>query len=80
MTNIAAYLKKVSLFEDLSDRECEHIASACRRRPYRARVNLFHAGDPGGQLYIVVRGGVKIYCAPPDNNGQKTTLAILYPG
>ncbi len=77
--NIAEHLKKAPIFADLNDRERERIAGACRRRVYRGRVNLFYEGDSGGQLYMVLRGGVKIY-SEAYQNGQETTLALLTPG
>lgn len=79
MPSVADLLKKVQLFADLDDAQRERIASACRRRVVRGRVHLFYQGDPGAQLYIVLRGGVKIY-SEAETLGQETTLALLTEG
>lgn len=79
MSTVADHLKQVQLFADLTDAQRERIATACRRRVYRGRVHLFYQGDPAAQLYIVVRGGVKIY-SDSDGSGQETTLALLAAG
>jgi CRP/FNR family transcriptional regulator/CRP/FNR family cyclic AMP-dependent transcriptional regulator len=39
---------------------------------------IFHLGDPGGLLYLISRGKVKISHTTPD--GQEVVLAILGPG
>ncbi len=77
--NILECLQKVKLFADLTDEQRERIVAACRRRTYRGKVQLFYEGEPGGQLYIVLRGGVKIYSAD-GVNGPETTLALLSAG
>lgn len=79
MTTTAGYLKQVPIFADLTDSQCERIAAACRVRTYRGRVHLFFQGDPSGLLYIVKRGGVKIY-HDNDSGEQETTLALLTEG
>jgi CRP/FNR family cyclic AMP-dependent transcriptional regulator len=73
------YLKQVRLFADLSESQRERIAAACRRKVFRGRVHLFCEGDPGSQLYIVMRGGVKIF-HDAESTGQETTLALLAEG
>ena len=79
MRNISDYLKNVPLFANLNDTQRGQIGAACRSRTYRGRVHLFYEGDPGGQLYIVVRGGVKIY-ADSDGASAGTTLALFSEG
>ena len=79
MSSIADHLKNVHLFADLNATQRERIAAACRRRVYHGRQHLFHEGDRGGQLYIVLSGGVKIYTDSLET-GQETILAILSAG
>ena len=79
MSTIANYLKEVPLFAGLSEQERERIAATCYRKTYRGRVSLFHKGDTGGQLYIVLRGVVKIFNVSPDT-GQEKTIALLTSG
>jgi CRP/FNR family transcriptional regulator/CRP/FNR family cyclic AMP-dependent transcriptional regulator len=47
-------------------------------RKFDAGQIVFHMGDPGGLLYIITSGKVKITHANPD--GQEALLAILGPG
>jgi CRP/FNR family transcriptional regulator, cyclic AMP receptor protein len=79
MSSIADHLKNVHLFADLNDAQRERIAAVCRRRLYHGKQHLFHEGDRGGQLYIVLSGGVKIYSDSMES-GQETILALLSPG
>lgn len=79
MPTITDLLKHVPLFADLTDAQRERLASACRRKVYRGRIHLFHQGDAAAQLYIVLRGGVKIY-SDGEGLGQETTLALLAEG
>jgi CRP/FNR family transcriptional regulator len=79
MNTTADYLKQVKLFADLSDSQREHLAAACIRKVWRAHRHLFHQGDDGKQLYIVMRGGVKIY-HDAESTGQETILALLTEG
>lgn len=79
MSSIADHLKNVHLFADLNAAQRERIAAVCRRRLYHGRTQLFHEGDRGAQLYIVLSGGVKIYTDSIES-GQETILALLSPG
>jgi CRP/FNR family transcriptional regulator, cyclic AMP receptor protein len=79
MKTIAEYLKNVRLFADLTDAQRERIAAVCRRRRYAGKVSLFYEEDHGGQLYIILTGGVKIFMTNGDT-GQETILALLAPG
>jgi CRP/FNR family transcriptional regulator, cyclic AMP receptor protein len=79
MSTIADHLKNVQLFADLTPALCERIAAVCRRRVYPGRTQLFHEGDRGAQLYIVLNGGVKIYI-DSEETGQETILALLSKG
>lgn len=78
MSTGADLLKRVPLFAGLSETQRERIANTCRRRTYRSREHIFFQGDPGSLMYIVVRGGVKIYNNSEDGT-QETTLALLGP-
>ncbi len=79
MSTTVDYLKQVQLFADLNDNQRAHIAAACKRKTHRGRMHLFYQGDPGSQLYIVLRGGVKIYY-DGENTDQETILAMLTKG
>lgn len=61
-------LAGLPLFAGLSDRELDEIARATRTRLLEAREELFHKGDAGGDLYVVVRGRIKAFATGPDGD------------
>ncbi len=63
-----ALLAGLPLFAGLSDRELDEIARATRTRLLEAREELFHKGDAGGDLYVVVRGRIKAFATGPDGD------------
>src|SRR5947209_18366944 len=73
-----AYLKQVTLFEDLADEEIQELMSAAKRRTFRSGEVIFHRDDPGQVLYMIKEGKVKICIISPD--GQEISLAVLGKG
>lgn len=59
-----AFLKEVSLFQDVPGIELLSIAEACERRTFIANTPIFNEGDFGDSLYIVVEGVVNIVRGP----------------
>ncbi|MDQ2686450.1 MAG: Crp/Fnr family transcriptional regulator [Armatimonadota bacterium] len=59
-------LRQVSFFGRLDAAMLEQIAGRARRRRFGAHEALFHEGDPGQTLYVIVSGSVAI---------QKTSAA-----
>ncbi|MFO0751323.1 MAG: cyclic nucleotide-binding domain-containing protein [Myxococcota bacterium] len=55
-----AFLKDVSLFQDVPGIELLGIAEACEKRSFKAQTAIFNEGDFGDSLYIVVEGVVNI--------------------
>lgn len=53
-------LKRVQLFSGLDDESLKLLAARCRRRKFEVGEALFHEGDPGQTLYIVLSGTVLI--------------------
>lgn len=47
-------------------------------RRYRANTTLIEEGDQGDTLFVVLSGGLRIFCSDP--NGKEITLAIYGPG
>jgi CRP/FNR family transcriptional regulator, cyclic AMP receptor protein len=58
--DIVPILRGVPLFAAVDDTVLAMLAARCRRRKYRAREALFHEGDPGYALYIVLAGRINI--------------------
>lgn len=71
-------LRSVPLFAGLDAGALEPLAAACRRRRYRVRETLFHEGDPGHTLYIVLSGHVSIQRV--NELGQIVPIATRGPG
>lgn len=76
--NVAQSLQLVPFFTGLQVDEAEELAQHLIPRRFGTGQVIFHLGDPGGLLYLINRGKVKISHATPD--GQEVVLAILGPG
>ena len=73
---IGERLKQIPLFAGLSDAQRERIAALCWRRGCRGRVCLFSSGDTDGQMFLVTRGGVKVYSEA--KNSGRDSAGTLY--
>jgi CRP/FNR family transcriptional regulator/CRP/FNR family cyclic AMP-dependent transcriptional regulator len=71
-------LKKVPFFSQLETEEASSLARKLVPRRFGESQVIFHHGDPGGLLYIITAGKVKISYTMPD--GQEALLAILGAG
>lgn len=74
----AQALQKVPFFSRLSDDEASALARRLVQRHFEENQVIFHRGDPGGLLYIISEGKVKITHGTPE--GQEALLAILGTG
>jgi len=74
----AAPLARVAFFSNLDEDSLRALASAMRRRGFRAGEVIFHRDDPGQVLYLIREGKVKIYVTSQE--GQEVVLAVLGPG
>ena len=59
-THIAAALKTVPLFQELDELGLHEVARLTRHRAYPAGSTLFHDGDSGHILYIILSGQVRL--------------------
>ena len=73
-----ALLAEVPLFKLLDDQERADLAARVKECSFAADSILFHAGDPGGTMYIVRRGEVEIFFV--DNSGHRAVLDTCRPG
>lgn len=71
-------LRHTLLFAGLSDGELERVAQDLHRRQYAAGEAIFHQGDRGTAVYIVVTGRVRIYV--PTAEGQEVAVIFYGPG
>lgn len=71
-------LQKVPFFNQLSHEEASRLAERLVPRQFHSDQVIFHLGDPGGLLYIITEGKVKISHSTAE--GQEALLAILGEG
>jgi CRP/FNR family cyclic AMP-dependent transcriptional regulator len=71
-------LKSISVFRDLTERDFEELVSITTTRRLAAKEVLFHKGDPGVQLYGVMRGRLKVSAAGAD--GKEVVFGLMGPG
>ncbi|MFP6630692.1 MAG: Crp/Fnr family transcriptional regulator [Myxococcota bacterium] len=72
-------LRSCSLFSEMSDETLARIAGLVQSTSVRAREELFHRGDDGSQLYILVRGRMKVVASSADS-GEDLVLNLIGPG
>ena len=68
----------VPLFAGLDDAGLAGLARGMRVRRFRRGETVFHLGDPGDALFIVMSGSIKITL--PADTGDEAILATLRPG
>jgi CRP/FNR family transcriptional regulator, cyclic AMP receptor protein len=71
-------LGRSPLFQGVLPADLENVARTMIRRRYRRNEVIFHEGDPGDSLHVVVEGRVKISRESPD--GEEAIVATLGPG
>jgi len=71
-------LRQCALFAHVEEDGLHALAGLMRRRRFRRNEVIFHEGDIGDSLQVVVSGSVKIVLASPD--GEEAILASLKPG
>src|SRR2546430_1992717 len=72
------YLKKIPLIADLPQEVLAHLAEMVQLLEVRRRQVVYLPGDPGGSVYFVNGGRVKISKVTRD--GKELTLAYRGPG
>ncbi len=68
----AALLEGVALFRALDDADRAGLASTMDLQPIQAGTTLFHQGDAGSALFVVVEGEVELFVK--DHAGQEIVL------
>ena len=75
---LCARLGQVPLFAALGEESLKAIVDRCRRRCFLANETLFHEGDPGYTLYVILSGQVSIQRW--NEHGQVIPIARRGPG
>ncbi len=73
-----AYIRDLPLLARLPDDDLKALAARGRVRRFAAGTTIFHEGDPGDALYVVVEGRVRI--SRISGAGGEATLALMGPG
>ena len=71
-------LRKVPLLSGLGEPELASVAALAQRKRYSARDVVVQLDDPGGELFVIVTGHLKVVSGGAD--GRDTALAIMGPG
>ena len=71
-------LAAIPFFSGLEPDALERLAAGMRTRRFRRGEVIFHIGDPGDALFVIVAGEVKI--SLPSDTGEEAILATLGPG
>lgn len=71
-------LARAPLFAGLSDGEIDALFAVTRPRSLEPREELFHKGDEGAQVYLVIRGTLKALTTSQE--GDDVVFSILGPG
>ncbi len=71
-------LARASLFAGLSEPEIEGLIEVTRPRLLKPREELFHKGDEGSEIFLVVRGTVKVLTT--SDEGDDVVFSILSQG
>ena len=71
-------LGSIPFFAGLDPIALERVASGMRSRRFRRGEVIFHLGDPGDALFVIVSGDVKI--SLPSETGDEAILATLRAG
>jgi CRP/FNR family cyclic AMP-dependent transcriptional regulator len=75
---LVAALGSIPFFAGLDRAALDRVAGGMRSRRFRRGEVVFHLGDPGDALFIIVSGTVKI--SLPAESGEEAILTTLRPG
>jgi CRP/FNR family cyclic AMP-dependent transcriptional regulator len=75
---VLASLAAIPFFGALDPAALDRLAASMRSRRFRRGEVIFHVGDPGDALFVIVSGEVKI--SLPSETGDEAILATLRPG
>ena len=78
MPEVTELLARVAIFKDLDGDELAQVADVCREEKFLSGEYIFHEGEHGNRLYLIVEGEVRISRDVPGSGEE--ALAILKPG
>ncbi|HEX6535520.1 MAG TPA: cyclic nucleotide-binding domain-containing protein [Gemmatimonadaceae bacterium] len=78
MATTVELLRGLAIFRELSDEELAKVAELAVEKSYAAGEHIFHEGEPGNRLFVIVAGQVRISRQIP--GAGEEALAVLDPG
>lgn len=78
MAEVTELLNKVMIFKDLDENELALVAEVCKEEQFVSGEYIFHEGEHGNRLYLIVSGEVRISRDVPGSGEE--ALAILKAG
>ncbi len=78
VSNRVDFLKRISLFNGLTETELNGLSADFASRQYRQGDMIFLQGDPGQALYLIESGRVRIYVQ--EDSGQETSVIYYTTG
>jgi CRP-like cAMP-binding protein len=78
INQLASFLRGVELLNHLKDSDLERVADLCQLVRFRRAETIFSESQPGGSLYVVMSGRIKIFGS--SSQGRSKTFAFLEPG
>jgi CRP/FNR family cyclic AMP-dependent transcriptional regulator len=70
-------LRKVELFEGLSDEEIKSVAALCRERTFSADEVITQQGEPGREMYVICEGWVEVVPSGPPSQAAPRAVVNL---
>jgi CRP/FNR family cyclic AMP-dependent transcriptional regulator len=78
VSSLTDLLRTVAIFKDLDEPELERVAEVCRLQSFNPGEFIFHEGEAGNRLYLIVEGDVRISRNVPGSGEE--ALAVLKAG
>ena len=72
---VQVLLRSVPLFRGMPTQMHFELSNRLRQVKYNPNTNIFHEGDDGSMLYIILTGAVKVFV--PALDGREVVLAVL---
>jgi CRP-like cAMP-binding protein len=77
VTDAAALLRETEIFSAIDAAAPAEVEARLVRKTFRRGQPLFHQGDPGDALYVIVDGSVAVVVS--SENGDRMVLTTLHP-
>ncbi|MBN2143955.1 MAG: Crp/Fnr family transcriptional regulator [Candidatus Aureabacteria bacterium] len=76
--NAYEILKKVELFDGLSEQSKQLLSSICMGKKFRKNGHLFLEEDSGNGAFLLASGSIRLYKTTPD--GKEAVIKMIQPG